>query len=401
MKKNALKIIGILSVAIILNSCSKDDKIDTSNTTGFDKLLLVNNITSTNPVIGYVSTLKDLSVTNQTNAKGRQTASYPFVTLNGNDVFVIPNKGGDILKKFTRQNDGTLSESGSITLPASSQSISVVIESATKGYCSLQNLGKILVFNPSTMAIISYIDLTSYALGGDGSPDPTIMVLKNGKLYVACVQTSNGYTSDYPAQVLIIDVANANTITSTTDSRTTWAGSIDEQNSMFFTENGDLYLFCVASYGFGGPTQKCGFLRIKSGQTTFDSTYFFNVADYSVTGIPNNKVDYLQHMQYDKNGIVYSTGNIYSLASNPPNYVTDRTMGSFKVDLINKTITKISLPYSNGYSASVAIFENKVLWGLATTTGVGLYTYDPATNTASANPVVNTQGDTSLIKVFN
>lgn len=401
MKKNALKIIGLLSAVILLNACSKDDKIDTSNATGFDKLLLVNNITSTNPVIGYVSTLKDLSVTNQTNAKGRQTASYPFVTLNGNDVFVIPNKGGDILKKFTRQNDGTLSESGTITLPASSQSISVVIESASKGYCSLQNLGKILVFNPSTMTIINYIDLSSYAIGGDGSPDPTIMALQNGKLYVACVQTSNGYTSDFPAQVLIIDLANANAITSTTDSRTTWAGSIDEQNSMFFAENGDLYLFCVASYGFNGATQKCGFLRIKSGQTAFDPSYFFNVADYSVTGIPNSKVDYLQHMQYDKNGIVYSTGNIYALASNPPNYVTDRTMGSFKVDLFNKTMTKIDLPYSNGYAASVGLFQNKILWGLSTTTGVGIYTYDPLTNTVSANPVVNTQGDVSSIKVFN
>lgn len=90
-------------------------------------------------------------------------------------------------------------------------------------------------------------------------------------------------------------------------------------------------------------------IQLKNGQTAFDPTYFFNVADYSITGVPGNKVDYLQRMRYAGNGIVYATGNIYALASNPPNYVTDRTYGAFKVDLANKTITKLSLLYSNGY----------------------------------------------------
>lgn len=399
MNKLLFKIIIGFSILMFLNACNKKDN-PTPATPSLDKLLVVTNITSANPVIGYVGTLKDLSVGTYTNAKARQSAQYPFITLNGNDVFVIPNKGGDVVKKYTRSADGILTDAGSMTLPASSQSISIVIESDTKGYCSLQNLGKIAVFNPATMVISSYIDLTSYALGGDGSPDPTIMVLRNGKLYVACVQTSNGYTSNYPAQILIINVASGNTITSTTDVRSTWTGSVDEQASMFFDEAGDLYVFCVASYGFGGPTQKCGFLRIKNGQNVFDPTYFFNVADYSITGIPGNKIDYLEHMHYTSGGNVYSTGNIYALASNPPNYITDRTYGSFKVDIINKTITKLNLPYSNGYAASIIPYEGKILWGLATSTGVGIYSFDPSNNTASSSPVVTTQGDPSSIQVF-
>jgi hypothetical protein len=403
MKTNAIKIITlavVVTAALGINACKKKDKAEDSPISSIpDKLVVVTNITSATPVVAYVGTLKDLSTSNYTNTKARQAAQYPFISIYNNNVFVIPNKGGDVLQKYVRANDGTLTDGGSITLPASSQSIGVVIESDTKGYCSLQNTGKIAVFNPSTMVINSYIDLTSYALG-DASPDPSIIALRNGKLYVACVQTSDGYTSQHPAQVLIIDVANGNAITSVTDTRTYWAGSIDEPNSMFFDESGDMYIFCVASYGFGGATQKCGFLRMKNGETAFDSTYFFNVSDYSITGIPNNKVDYLQHMQYAGNGILYSTGNIYALASNPPNYVTDRTMGSFKVDLTNQTITKLDLPYSNGYAASVTIYEGKVLWGLATSTGVGIYSYDPTTNTASTSPIVNTQGDPSVIQAF-
>jgi hypothetical protein len=398
MQKTRFGVLTVLIAALLLNACSKSSPAENS-AAGLDKLLLVNNITSSNPVTAYVGTLKDLTVTNQTNAKARQWTQYPFATIYKDYVFVIPNKGGDVIKKYRRQPDGTLSEEGSMTTPSSSQSIGIVIESDTKGYCSLQNLGKIAVFNPSTMVITGYIDLTSYALG-TASPGPTVMTYRNGKLYVACVQTANGYTSDKPAQVLIINVAAGNTIVSATDSRSTWAGSIDEQASVFFDESGDLYVFCVASYGFGGPAQKCGFLRIKNGQNNFDPTYFFNVADYHIDGVPNNKVDYLQHMHYVSNGIVYATGNIYALASNPPNYITDRTFGSFKVDLANKTITKLNLPYSNGYAASVYPFEGKILWGLSTSTGVGIYTYNPATGETSQGPVVNTQGDPGLILSF-
>ncbi|MFT3948191.1 MAG: hypothetical protein QM763_14570 [Agriterribacter sp.] len=400
MKQYLIKSIVIATTIITLAACKKNDDGGGSQQNDLDKFVITTNITSSNPVIGYVGTFKDVNITSYTNAKARQFTQYPFVELYKDYVFVLPNKGSDVVKKFKRQPDGTLSDEGSITMPAGSVTVDMVVESDTKAYISLWTAGKIAVINPSTMQLINYIDLTSYALGGDGSPDPTNLLLKDNKLYVACVQTTDGYTSQHPAQILIIDLANGNAITSTTDSRTTWAGSVDDQHSMFLDENGDLYIFCVASYGLGGPSQKCGYLRIKSGQSQFDPSYFFNVADYNIADITGNKVDYLQHMSYAGSGIIYSTGNIYALASNPPDYINDRVLGSFKVDLINKTITKLNLPYSNSYAGCVMAYQNKVYWGLATATGVGIYSYDPATNTAGANPVITTQGDPGSINAF-
>jgi hypothetical protein len=400
MKIRLSKSIAIAVLPLLITACAKDSNKNNGPATGLDKFIMVTNITNTNPIIGYVGTFSNLDIGSYTNVKARQFTQYPFVELYKDFVFVLPNKGGDLVRKYKRQPDGSLSDEGSIAMPSGSVTIDMVVESDTKAYISLWTLGKIAVINPSTMQLINYIDLTSYALGGDGSPDPTNLLLRNGKLYVACVQTSDGFTSQHAAQVLIIDLINGNTVISVTDNRSTWAGSIDEPKSMFLNENGDLYVFCVASYGFGGPSQKCGFLRIKNGQSAFDPTYFFNVADFTIADIPGNKVDYLQHMQYAGNGIVYSTGNIYALASNPPNYVTDRTFGSFKVDILNKTITKINLPYSNGYAASVLVHQHKTYWGLATATGVGIYMYDPATNVASAAPVIATQGDPGVIDAF-
>ncbi|RCR65555.1 hypothetical protein [Larkinella punicea] len=399
MKKVLCKIGIAFALATAFVACKTSDPVSDPSA-GLDRLVVGTNITTANPVVGYVGTLKDLSAGSFTNAKSRQSTAYPYVTVYKDDVFVMPSLYGDIVRKYTRQSDGTLSEAGTLVAPAGSKPTCMVIESDTRGYLSLYGAGKIIVFNPTTLATLSTIDLTSYGEGGDGNPDPNVMAFRNGKLYVACSQTTDGFTSKFPVQVLIIDIANNFSVISATDSRSTWAGSINEQKSIFFDEAGDMYIFCVASYGFGGPTQKSGFLRIKNGQTVFDATYFFNTSDYSITGIPGSKVDYLQRMRYAGNGIVYSTGNIYALASNPPDYIKDRTYGSFKVDIVNKTITKLNMPYSNGYAASVCLFDNNVLFGIAGTSGVGIYSYDPATNTASTAPIVTTQGDPNIIESF-
>ena len=46
------------------------------------------------------------------------------------------------------------------------------------------------------------------------------------------------------------------------------------------------------------------------------------------------------------------------------------------------------------------LFDGKVLFGLSTTTGVGVYSYDPATNQASSQPVLSTVGDPTVVLAF-
>lgn len=396
MNKVKQILLTLSALAIGLSACKKDDEPGPV-ISGSHDIAIVTNINSSSPATGYVGTLKDLSVGDYDVSSARQSTVTPFLVLEGDDVYVIPNQRGDLLLKY-RRNNGVLDEVGSLSLPSGSTSISLVVESEEKAYVSLRATGKIAIINPSNMTITDYIDLTGYAIG-DASPDPANMVLRDGKLYVACQQTSDGFSSAHPAEVLIIDLENGNSITSVTDSRTTYAGASDDMHAMFFDERGDLYLFCVASYGFV-PGQNCGFLRIKNGETQFDPDYFFNVADYTISDIPGNKIDYFQHVLYNENGTLFGAGNMYALASNPPDYVNDHTVGAFKVDLYNQTITKLDLPYCNGYSASLTQYQDKILWGLSTETGVGIYTYELSTGETSNGPVVTTQGDPSTLEVF-
>ncbi len=383
-------------VTVCLMSCSDDDNIEP--TEGKHDFLVVTNITSTTNVTSYVGTFKDLTVGSYTNQVAQQTTSYPFVSIFGDDVFVTQNREGDQVVKYTRSEEGTLSETGRITMSADSQPMHVLVESDSKAFCSLYNAGEIVIFNPTTMTMTESIDLTAFAKG-DGSPDPGVMLLHEDMLYVAVSQTTDTYTSSHPAEILRIDLSSGNSVTSITDDRATYAGNVDTPGSLFVDEEGDVYVYCVSSYGFF-PGQKAGFLRIKNGESVFDETYFFNTSDLNIVGIEGNHIDYLHRPDYAGNGIIYSTGNVYALASNPPDYINDRTFGNFKVDIYNQTIEVLDIPFSNGYSASSLVTEDGVLFGVSSTDGVGIYEYDPATGQGSEAPIVTTQGDPSTILKF-
>ena len=70
------------------------------------------------------------------------------------------------------------------------------------------------------------------------------------------------------------------------------------------------------------PGVKEGFLRIKKGQTDFDKSYCFTLADVDLVGVKGNKTSYAYMKVYGGNGKVYAYLNIPGAASNPPDYAT-------------------------------------------------------------------------------
>lgn len=398
MKIFKLTFLSIITL-LYFNSCSDDDSGDiNSNPIESHDFLVITNITSTSNVTSYIGTFKDLTVGSYTNQEAQQATSYPFVAVFGDNVFVAQNREGDQVIKYQRTNEGTLTEMGRMTMPADSQPMHVLVESDSRAFCSLYNTGGIAVFNPSTMTMIETIDVTSFAKG-DGSPDPAVMMLNGDFLYVAVSQTTDTFTSSHPAEILRIDLSDNNSIISITDDRASYAGNVDTPESLFIDELGDVYVYCVSSYGFGSG-QKAGFLRIKNGESEFDESYFFNTTDLNIDGIAGNHIDYLHKPDYAGNGIIYSTGNVYALASNPPDYINDRTFGNFKVDIYNQTIEVLDIPFSNGYSACSLVTDDRVLFGVSGIDGVGVYVYDPITDEGSNDPIVTTQGDPSTILKF-
>lgn len=71
---------------------------------------------------------------------------------------------------------------------------------------------------------------------------------------------------------------------------------------------------------------------------------------------------------------------------------TPLTGVSIDIDLEAKTIKKLDLSYSNSFGVAVGVYENNVVFGLATTSANGFYTYNPSTGEVSSSAIITTEG---------
>ncbi|ABG60989.1 DUF4374 domain-containing protein [Cytophaga hutchinsonii] len=161
------------------------------------------------------------------------------------------------------------------------------------------------------------------------------------------------------------------------DNRTGFIGYYFAQNGLRQIENGDVYAFSnaqVTGAGVTPSTKPSAAIRIKSGQSEFDQSYFFNIQSAS-GGHHLYREDYLGNGKF-----------LLVMYSNPNTTAGTKTYAI--VDVINQTFNWVTglpapanikaiarLPYvaPNGKTASVGI-----------TDGSGLFVYQIDVNTFTA-----------------
>ena len=239
---------------------------------------------------------------------------------------------------------------------------------------------------------IKDIDITQYGVG-DQNPDPSSMLIRDNLLYVGLIQAVGGY---YPAperpyaDVLIIDTDNNEVVKMITQSTAgvSYPTRAIDPSSIFMDENNDIYLVCLGGFG---ALHISGVVRIKAGETEFDSNYQFVFNTTTISG-EANKADYMHAVKYYGNEKMYATADIPAYYGTPMNYITDRAVLPVEIDLNAKTIKAIGLPRSNAFGVSVGTFDNVVVFGLATEASNGFFTYDPTTGAISSSAVITTEG---------
>ena len=348
----------------------------------------------------FVGTWDGVQPGHYTNAKAFEVASYSYVFVRGKTVIVAQNGSADAILRFEIGADGNLAPGGQLMAPAKSVPMAVVFASEEKAYVGLLGVGKVWAFNPTTMTFIKEIDLNgpTYAPAKAGTDDqnsnPGMLGLRDGKLFVGLTQVKASPVAYTDVAFAIVDVATDTVDKVIRDGRG-MAESGGEIDRVFLDEKGDLYIYAGASYGYDA-SQKHGFLRIKSGETEFDPSYFFDVGAVTLD-VPGGKIDYLNHMVYAANGVAYSTADAPGAASNPPDYAKDHTMYPAMVDMYARTVTKLPLPPSNGYSGTVELDGNTALFALAAAEGVGIFPFDVTTRMPVTAPTVTTDGYVSAM----
>ncbi|MCT4638051.1 MAG: hypothetical protein N4A72_10100 [Bacteroidales bacterium] len=395
-----LTLVSLLILSIV--SCKKDDD---NNENGKGDILISNLIPNPDGVSGsaymqLISNVEPKEYDNQT----AFPASYgvPPVVI-GKDIYLLPGWSmlTNKIEKYSRIN-GELVKQGQYDLNPGTGANAITVK-GNKAYVSLCMQGKILILDHTNMTKIGEIDLSKYG-EGDNNPDPAISIIRDDLLYVGLNQLASGQYNPDPARatadVLIIDTKTDKPLKKITKDGFSMATKPEaDDKSIFMDEKGDIYINCISGFGFIGHGS--GMLRIKKGETEFDDSYALDITKTTIPGI-NHKADYLINICYAGNGIMYATANINALYSKPePNYFADMCVVPLKIDIYNKTVSKISgIPMSCNFGFSVNCIGNQVFFGLATKDDKGFYSYNPATDKASTAPVVKVKGYPGLIYEF-
>lgn len=405
MKASFRRVARGLLVAGAISACSDDPPVG-PDPTDIPDLLLVTSIADQTGSNGsaFVQTVS-LTQGTASNTNAFEQVFFPYASVYQDDVVVTQHFYGDQAVRYRRGSDGRLSEAGRMSLPAGGFGASVVFASPTRAYVALVYTGKIIAFNPQTMTQTGEIDLTTLGIARnpanpqDRNPEPAVLALRAGKLYVALQQLTSGFASADGADVAVFDEATGTFERVIRDTRATGPGRFGYNQTMFVDEAGDLYVYCIASFGFV-PGQTAGILRIRAGQSEFDPNYFVNLSAATIA-VPGGRVGLLNGIGYGGNGDIFAMAEIPSLLSNPPNYATDRAFQAIRIRLATGQVEVLPLPRNNGNSTGITFQGNRVLFGMSTTTGVGIYTYDRTSGQGSASPVLTTVGDPTLVLAFS
>lgn len=342
---------------------------------------------------GYIQLLNDISpiTVNDRNAFPIGVSIEPFVYNNW--VFTFPNFfGSDFseLTKFVRE-DGVLKKSATMPLPGNSQATHLVVLNENKAYLGLTGIGKIFIFNPTTMAKTGEIDLNTY---GDPNPEPSGMIIRDNLLFVTLGQWQAGtwFPQEKAVELLVINTQTDAIEKHIKETASGLSFPTNPGDKIAMDEHKDIYITCIGAFGqvagFGG-----GILRIKAGETEIDPTYALKFEDITIPDAPG-KIAYLRPARYIKNGITYGYVAIKEYSTNQQLNPLAVIYAPVKIDLNTKQVSLIKgIPVTNGYASGMGLYgENTFLFGSMNDSSKGFYTYDLTTGKVSAEPIIKIEG---------
>lgn len=269
----------LLLIAFSTYSCSKDDAPDNSGKK-ISYALSVTGGTYPNQTT-YVFGTEQFPAGNVTTAGALELSSSGQMYKYGNDIYVATFGAPATLRKYNFDASGKPAQSGSISVPGLKTFGAVEFMSATEAYAASNGFGgipKMVKFNPTTMEILGYIDLSSLQLAGATEIYYLGLVERNGYLFMGVnYQNASFENLEDAVFVAVINKATATVEKLLKDTRSNmmWNGgtaSSFSPNSLIKDASGDIYVT-----GYAGNGKPSGILKIKNGETQFDASYFFDL----------------------------------------------------------------------------------------------------------------------------
>ncbi len=270
--KKVLKSLSITSAFLamcITSGCSKDDNTVPADTKDNVKishgLAIVSGAGDVQTT--FLQGLTDLNTTTSVdNANGTEVGQFSSVYSDGNSMFTAGFGAPATMKKFVFDSSGKAVLNQEIIVPGSNSFSTLEIINETTGYATVGGgITKVIQFNPTTMRITGEIDLKE--AGADLFYSD--MIAKDTNLFIAL----NDFGSSDMVKVAVIDLKTNTLSKIITDDRTATLFNTLTSEIMTIDPNGDIYIQSSGLFS----SKPSGVLRIKEGETAFDTDYFFDL----------------------------------------------------------------------------------------------------------------------------
>lgn len=282
MKRKVL--LSLFSICLLIYSCKKDSSSGASDKKT-NYALSITGGTYPNQTT-YVFGTEQFPSGNVSATGALELSSSGQMFKYGNDIYIATFGAPATLRKYGFDENGKPKQAGSISVPGLRTFGAVEFLNTTEAYAASNGFGgipKMVKFNPSTMEILGYIDLSSLQLTGATEIYYLGLVERDGYLFMG-VNYQNASFKNLEDAVF---VAVINRSTSTVeklikDTRTNmmWNSGTTASFSpscLVKDASGDIYV-----NGYANNGKPSGILKIKKGTTEFDPSYFFDLD--AVTG---------------------------------------------------------------------------------------------------------------------
>ncbi|MHA6249936.1 DUF4374 domain-containing protein [Pontibacter sp. CAU 1760] len=382
-RKLAMPVLG-LCAALTFTAC--DTENDNTKPTEDSPYVVSMAIQGSNGGFTYYTVPFDDVMSGSLSAVGKgieQPGYYDFTQL-GSTIYSIGGLDDVNVVGITKNGTGELKQVGSVSFP---NSLSDIVKADDNTLVALEmaptsDQVKFHKINANTVTVAStrqhpVSDITTLS-----APAYSGMAISGNHLFLSYyISDPNTYATPHTdkAKIAVYSYPELEFQKVIEDARTGPVGGFNTKSGLIRDEKGDVYALSHSNpaNGYSQTTNKGGILRINSGQTTFDQSYFFDVAE--VTGGKN-----IAHLKYLGNGKAFAEINT---ASNSQQVRwSDGPLKSAIIDLQNKTVTYISgLPEHAGNGRRLAALHDGEAVYMSIPEGNGIYVYkiDIASHTAT------------------
>lgn len=273
----------LLTAVFLIQGCSNDDDEPTPSvdeppiSTGY----VISTVSGAWPdQTTYLQWASDLNLATIDNSNGAELTGSAGTVSYGAAVYATPFGAPANLVKYIVGADAIPREEERIVVPGANVFSTLYFKSETEAYGTVAGgISKLIVFDPSSMRITNEVSLAAVT---GRNPEATRtyyldMLERDNKLFMGIHYENNFTPVNDSAYVAVIDLTTNTVEKVIADGRTGMVfGGQAKNTGMVLDANGDIYVQALGTTNAGGNSPS-GVLRIKNGETNFDTGYFFDL----------------------------------------------------------------------------------------------------------------------------